>query len=129
MQEREREGERERERERGREREREREGEGEREREREREPFGSSFSVFLFPPGPAPCKLGLVRSAVLPKVLTPVLRPSFVLFSHDFPFLVLYPLTFWTLVSYSNYLIDPYSESYDFSTSHYGCESWTINKV
>ena len=32
--------------------------------------------VFL-PPGLALCKLGLVRSAVLPEVLTPVLGPSF----------------------------------------------------
>ena len=40
------------------------------------EPFGSSFCFFR-PPGPALCKLGLVGSAVLPEVLTPVLRPSF----------------------------------------------------
>ena len=121
-----------------REREGEREGEGERGREggRERERKRGAralwllfFYVFFFPLGPAPCKLGLVRSAVLPKVLTLVLGPSFVLFSHDFPSLVLYPLRFWTLVSYSNNLTDPYSQSYDFSTSHYGCESWTINKV
>ena len=46
--------------------------------EREREPFSSSFYVFFFsPPGPVLCKLGLVRSAVLSEVLTPVLRPSF----------------------------------------------------
>ena len=59
-----------------REREREKEhthaGEGERERElthtrerkRERERFGSSFYMFLPPPGPALCKLGLAKSAV-----------------------------------------------------------------
>ena len=60
---------------------------GERERERERDraqecahawgweraraPFGSSFyMVFFLPPRPALCKLGLVRSALLPEVLT-----------------------------------------------------------
>ena len=50
----------------------EREGEKEREKERthagekERETmhFGSSFCIFLPPPGPALCKLGLARSAV-----------------------------------------------------------------
>ena len=46
-------------------------------RERARETFGSSFYVFFLPPRPALCKLGLVRSAVLPEVLTPVLGPSF----------------------------------------------------
>ena len=40
-------------------------------------PLGSTFYVFFLPPGPALCKLGLVRSAVLPEVLTPVLGPSF----------------------------------------------------
>ena len=40
-------------------------------------PLGSNFYVFFLPPGPALCKLGLVRSAVLPEVLTPVLGPSF----------------------------------------------------
>ena len=35
-----------------------------------------SICSFLLP-GPALCKLGLVRSAVLPEVLTPVLGPSF----------------------------------------------------
>ena len=33
--------------------------------------------VFFLPPGPALCKLGLVGSAILPEVLTLVLRPSF----------------------------------------------------
>ena len=47
------------------------------ERERERGPFGSSFICFFLPPGPAPCKLSLGRSAVLPEVLTPVLGPPF----------------------------------------------------
>ena len=45
--------------------------------EREREPFGSFFYMFFLPPGPALCKLGLARSAVLPEVLMQVLRPSF----------------------------------------------------
>ena len=35
------------------------------------------FLCFFLPPGPALCKLGLVRSAVLPEVLTQVLGPSF----------------------------------------------------
>ena len=60
--------------------------------EREREHFGSSFYVLFLPPGPAVCKLGLARSAVLPEVLTLVLGPSFepssVLFLRAFPFLV-----------------------------------------
>ena len=58
--------------------------------QKEREPFGSSFYMFFFlPPGPALCKLGLVRSAVLPEVLTPVLGPSFDLLL--FYFLGLFP--------------------------------------
>ena len=47
-----------------RERERERERDSARMRERKRERVGSSFCMFLPPPGPALCKLGLVRSAV-----------------------------------------------------------------
>ena len=43
----------------------------------EREPFGSSFYMFFPSPRPALCKLGLVRSAVLPEVLTLVLGSSF----------------------------------------------------
>ena len=35
------------------------------------------FLCFFLPPGLALCKLGLVMSAVLPEVLTPVLGPSF----------------------------------------------------
>ena len=55
----------------------------------EREPFGSSFYMFLPPPGPAPCKLGEPGVLfVLPEVLTPVLRPPFVLFSRAFLFLI-----------------------------------------
>ena len=46
------------------------------EREQERA-LGSSFYIFFLLPGPALCKLGLVRSPVLPEVLTPVLGPSF----------------------------------------------------
>ena len=42
---------------------------------------------------------------VLPEVLTPVLGPSFVLFSPAFPFFVFQPLPFCTPFSYSNYLI------------------------
>ena len=65
------------------------EGGGERERERERvytrrrdrlrEHLAPPFICFLRP-GPALCKLGSARSAVLPEVLTPVLGPFF-----DFP--------------------------------------------
>jgi len=54
-----------------------RQRERERKRERESEHFGSSFYILFLPPGPALCKLGLTRSAVLPEVLTPVLGPSF----------------------------------------------------
>ena len=49
-------------------------GGGERERE---SPLAPLFICFFLSPGPALCKLGLTRSAVLPEVLTPVLRPSF----------------------------------------------------
>ena len=64
-------------------------GEREKEMERERESasFGSSFYMF-FPPGPVLCKLGQPGMLlVLPEVLTPVLGPSFVLFSRAFLFL------------------------------------------
>ena len=44
--------------------------------EREGGPLAPLF-MFLLPPGPALCNLGLVRSAVLPEVLTLVLGPSF----------------------------------------------------
>ena len=40
-------------------------------------PLAPLFICLLLPPGPALCKLGLVRSAALPEVLTPVFRPSF----------------------------------------------------
>ena len=56
-------------------------------RARESEPFGSSF--YMSPTPPALCKLGWLGVLfVLPEVLTQVLRPSFVLFSRAFPFLV-----------------------------------------
>ena len=46
------------------------------------------FTEFLLP-GPALCKLGYPGGlSVLPEVLTPGLRPSFVLFLQAFPFLV-----------------------------------------
>ena len=61
--------------------------------ERERHPPPHDlWLLFLHvfpPPGPALCKLGQTGALfVLPEVLTPVLRPSFVLFSQVFPFLV-----------------------------------------
>ena len=66
------------------------------------------FICFFLPMGPAPCKLGLGRSAVLPEVLTRVLGPSFDLplfyFSRAFPFLVFQPPPFWTPFPYSNYV-------------------------
>ena len=54
---------------------------------------------------------------VLPEVLTPVLRPSFVLFSWAFPFLVFYPLPFWTPVSYSSHLTIPSQFKYSYGNS------------
>ena len=55
-----------------------------------RKRFGSSFYVFFPPPGPALCKLGLARSAVLPEVFTLVLGPS-LFFSHGH-FGLLFPI-------------------------------------
>ena len=69
--------------------------------------FSSLFSY----PEPALCKLG--QPGVLfvpPGVLTPVFRPSFVLFSRAFPFLVFQPPPFWTPFPYSNYLTFPPQE-------------------
>ena len=61
-------------------------GGGERERELALAPLFICFSL----PGPVLCKLGQPGVLfVLPKVLTPVLGPSFVPFSRAFPFLVL----------------------------------------
>ena len=58
---------------------------GERERELALAPLFICFSL----PGPVLCKLGQPGVLfVLPEVLTPVLGPSFVLFSRAFPFLV-----------------------------------------
>ena len=74
-----------------------------------RKPLAQFWLLFLYicllPPEPALCKLvqpgGLF---VLPEVLTPDLRPSFVLFLPDFPSFVFQPAPFWTPFSYSNYL-------------------------
>ena len=68
-----------------RERERERERAHARGRERERESALAPPFISFLPPGSALCKLGLVRSAVLPEVLTPVLGPSFDLPLSIFP--------------------------------------------
>ena len=58
---------------------------GEREKKRALAPLFICFSV----PGPVLCKLGRPGVLfVLPEVLTPVLGPSFVLFSQAFPFQV-----------------------------------------
>ena len=65
------------------------------------------YLLFLYvfsPPRPALCKVGQPGVFVLPEVLTPVLRSSFVLFCQAFPFLVFQPPPFWIPVSYSNYL-------------------------
>ena len=68
-------------------------GGGERERERERARASALALAPLFIcfslPGPVLCKLGQPGVLfVLPEVLTLVLRPSFILFSLAFPFLV-----------------------------------------
>ena len=56
-----------------------------REREREKRALAPLFVCFSVP-GPVLCKLGQPRVLfVLPEVLTPVLRPSFVLFLRAFP--------------------------------------------
>ena len=71
---------------------------GERERELALAPLFICFSL----PGPVLCKLGQPGALfVLPEVLTPVLGPSFVLFSRAFPFLVFKPPPFWTPFPYS----------------------------
>ena len=59
------------------------------ERERERELALGPLFICLSLPGPVLCKLG--HPGVLfvsPEVLTPVLGPSYVLYSRAFPFLV-----------------------------------------
>ena len=81
-------------------------------RERERKRFGSSFYMFFPPPGPAPCKLGLARSAVCPtwglhSGPQTFFWPSFVLFARASPFLVFEPQPLWTPFPYSNYLTWP----------------------
>ena len=56
---------------------------------RERELVLAPLFICLFLPGPVLCKLGQPGLLfVLPEVLTPVVGPSFVLFSQAFPFLV-----------------------------------------
>ena len=78
---------------------------GERERERA---LWLLFLCFSFPRGPALCKLGQPGVLfVLPEVLTPVLGPSFVLFSWAFLFLIFQPPPFGTPFPYSNYLTLP----------------------
>ena len=74
------------------------------ERETPPQPCGSSFYMFFPPPRPALCKVGQPGVFVLPEVLTPVLRSSFVLFCQAFPFLVFQPPPFWIPVYCSNYL-------------------------
>ena len=62
------------------------------ERKRVREHLAPPFICFFSFPGPALCKLGLARSAVLPEVLTPFLGPSFDLllfYFHGFSLLCL----------------------------------------
>ena len=57
-------------------------------REREKRALAHLFICFSVP-GPVLCKLGQPGVLfVLPEVLTPVLGPSFVLFSQAFPFQV-----------------------------------------
>ena len=81
-----------------------------RRRERERAGFGSSVCMFLSP-WAVLCKLGQPGVVlVLPEVLTPVLGPSFVLFSRAFSFLVFQPPPFWTPFPYSTYLTFPPQE-------------------
>ena len=56
---------------------------------RERELASAPLSICLSLPGPVLCKLGQPGMLfVLPEVLSPVLGPSFVLFSWAFPFFV-----------------------------------------
>ena len=57
-------------------------------RGRERQLVLAPLFICLSLPGPVLCKLGQPGVFVLPEVLTPVLEPSFVLFSQAFPFLV-----------------------------------------
>ena len=57
-------------------------------REGEKRALALLFICFFPSPWPVLCKLGLGRSTVLPEALTPVLQPSFVLFSQAFPFQV-----------------------------------------
>ena len=77
-------------------------------RERASELALALLFICLSLPGPVLCKLGQPGVLfVLPEVLTPVLGPSFVLFSRAFPFLVFQPPPFWTPFPYSTYLTMP----------------------
>ena len=79
--------------------------------ERESELALAPLSICLYLPGPVPCKLSQPGMLfVLHEVLTPVLGPSFVLFSWAFPFLVFQPPPFWTPFPYSTYLTFPPQE-------------------
>ena len=62
------------------------------------------FICFFSTPGPGLCELGQPGVFVLLEVLTPVLRPSFVLCLWAFLFSVFQPPPSQTPVSYSNYL-------------------------
>ena len=85
-------------------------------RERERERAHALWLLFLYvfflPPGPALCKFGSGRSAVLPEVLTLVLGPSFDLplfyFHGLYPSLSFTLPPFWTAFPYSHHLTHPF---------------------
>ena len=68
----------------------------------------SLWLLFLYVPFPTPGLLFVnwasQECCFLCEVLTPVLGPSFVLFSRAFPFLVFQPPPFWTPLSYSKRL-------------------------
>ena len=71
----------------------------------ERELALAPLLICLSLPGPVLCKLGQPGVLfVLPEVLTPVLGPSFAVFSWAFPFFVFWPPPFWTPFPYSTYL-------------------------
>ena len=89
-------------------------------RRREERPPAQFWLLFLYvlspPSGRALCKLSQPGGLfVLPEVLTPVLRPSFVLFSQAFPFFQ--PLPFWTPFPYSSYLTEKYNFILNFDDS------------
>ena len=90
--------------------------------------FGSSFSMFFLFPLSLPCvNWASLEGCLFHLFVSPVLGPSFVLFSRAFPFFVLSPPPSWTTFSYSNYLTpaspwtcnrfliqDPYSGNFVF---------------